>query len=306
MLSFTELKNYITEEVKENEWEKTHPVDHMNIVDHYNQATKSERHAGRVWYKHANRVVQEIANTHGVSVDKVAGLMSVYSPQTDWNHNMITTARVVKRKLGIGGDTKDVNPPYFKSMGGKSFAPGIRKLHADRILSGEHYDSVLKGQKTGAFARLLHYAGNKDDANPEVVVDRHAYSVATGARVSDDAFGKAGLSGKKKYGMLKDAYIRAAAHINDQNGAKLGDDHYLHPHQIQAITWLVRQRKNDESDIASKKPATKNKAMKALTRRAGAKENWRDFSRTHLPGASYLFPIKEEVLRLVESYKRSM
>jgi hypothetical protein len=314
MFSFTELKNYITEEVKENEWEKTHPVDHMNIVDHYNQATKSERHAGRVWYKHANQVARELSSAHGVPVDQVAGLMSAYSPQTDWNHNMITTARVVKSKLSIGGTLPGNpkhkewhrNPPYFQSMGGRAFAPGASLKQADRILSGEHYNSVLTGHKTGAFARLIHHGGNADDNNPDVVVDRHAYSVATGARVSDEAFGNAGLSGKKKYGMVKDAYVRAAAHINAQNGAEIGDQHYLHPHQIQAITWLVRQRLNDESDIASKKPSTKNKAMKTLTKRAAAKENWRDFSRTHLPGASYLFPIKEEVLRLVESYKRSM
>jgi len=314
MILFTELRTYLNEEAQENEWEKEHPVDHMNIVDHYNQATKSERHNGRVWYKHANQVARELSSAHGVPVDQVAGLMSAYSPQTDWNHNIITTARVVKNKLTIGGTLpgnpkhKDwhYNPPYFQSMGGRAFAPGASKKQADRILSGEHYSSVLSANKTGEFAHLIHHGGNADDNDPKVVVDRHAYSVATGSRVSDDAFGKSGLKGKKKYAMVKDAYIRAAAHINAQNGAKLGDSHYLHPHQIQAITWLVRQRLNDEGDIASKKPSTKNKAMMDITKRARAKENWRDFSRTRIPGVSHLFPIKEDILRLVESYKRSL
>ncbi len=292
MLSFTELRNYLTEEAQENEWEKTHPVDHMNIVDHYNQATKDERHNGRIWYKHAHQVARDLSSAHGVSVSQAAGLLSAYSPQTKWHHNIINAARAVKAKLGIGG-TKGTpeNPKYFPAKGGTPFATGSTKDWADRILSGEHHSTVLTGFKTGAFARLIEHGGNKDDSNPEVVVDRHAYSVATGARVNKEAFGKSGLQGKKKYNMVKDAYIRAAAHINDQNGAKLGDAHYLHPHQIQAITWLVRQRKNDaESGIVDSGRESK--------------EQYRAYVDTHLPGSGHMF--REEVLRLVESYKRSM
>lgn len=292
MLSFTELRNYLIEEVKENEWEKEHPVDHMNIVKHYNEATKDERHNGRIWYKHAHQVAKDLSSAHGVSVSQAAGLLSAYSPRTKWHNNIITAARAVKNKLGIGGKgrTPD-NPAYFQSKGGVAMASGSSKDWADRILSGEHHSTVLTGFKTGAFARLIEHGGNEDDSNPDVVIDRHAYSVATGARVSEKDFGKAGLSGKNKYNMLKDAYIRAAAHINAQNGAKLGDAHYLHPHQIQAITWLVRQRKNDTED---------GKIDSLRTSR----EQWGAYSGTHLPGSSHMF--REEVLRLVESYKRSM
>jgi hypothetical protein len=292
MLLFTELRTYLNEEAKENEWEKENPVDHMNIVNHYNEATKDERHGGRVWYKHANQIARDLSNAHGVSVDKVAGLLSAYSPQTNWYHNIIHAARVVKRKLGVGGTggTPD-NPKYFPAKGGTPFATGGKKEWADRILSGEHHSSVLKGFKTGAFARLIEHGGNTDDSNPEVVVDRHAYSVATGSRVSDDAFGKAGLGGKRKYDMVKDAYIRAAAHINDQNGAKRGDAHYLHPHQIQAITWLVRQRKNDAEDGVPD----------SNVRQRG---HWGAYAGTWMPGSRQYF--KEDILRLVENYKRSM
>jgi hypothetical protein len=123
-----------------------------------------------------------------------------------------------------------------------------------------------------------------------VVVDRHALSVASGARASSEDFDKANLNSKKNYGRVKDAYIKAADHINKQNGATINDPSYLHPHQIQAITWVVRQRLNDAEDGGKI--------------RTGRKEKWGTYSGTHLPGASYLF--REDVLRMVESYREPM
>jgi hypothetical protein len=72
------------------------------------------------------------------------------------------------------------------------------------------------------------------------------------------------LAGKKRYGQLKQAYVDAAHHINTRSGAQIGDAHYVHPHQVQATTWLVRQRLNNEEDSAEAKSGSAKLQKKLL------------------------------------------
>lgn len=269
------------------EWHEKNPVDYMNIVDHFDRATKSEMHNGKSWYKDAHEYADTVSRATGLPHHTVAGLTSVYSPQRDWHNNMIDTSRVARRKTAIGGQNQK---PYYKY--GKSFAGDLQRQAADRLLKGEHYDSVIKGQKTHAFASLIDHGGDKDPKNPHVVVDRHAHSVASNARITDTAFSAAGLKTKKGYGKVKQAYIQATDHINKRSGAKLGDAHYIHPHQVQAVTWLVRQRLNSEEDSkGGKDPKALAKSGKA---RETAKLKWQNYSGTWHPGVTRLFKEEEE------------
>lgn len=288
MLSF---RNFIVlkEEEEEKvtsagkEWHEKHPVDFKNIVSHFDQATKAEAHHGKKWYRDAHEYASTVSRQTGLPRHTVAGLTSVYSPQRDWHNNMIDTSRVARRKTAIGGQGQK---PYYKY--GKSFAGDLQRQAADRLLKGEHYDSVIKGQKTHAFASLIDHGGDHDTKNPHVVVDRHAHSVASGARITDAAFSAAGLKSRKGYNRVKKAYIQATDHINNRSGAKPGDTHYVHPHQVQAVTWLVRQRLNNEEDIKAGKKDPKE-IVKAAKSRAKAQGKWKSYSGTWHPGVSHLF-----------------
>lgn len=294
------FKKYIAEQkdksaskIAGRRWHEQHPVDHMNIVNHYNQATKDELVGGRRWYSDAQEYASTVSRATGLPRHTIAGLTSVYSPQRDWHNNMIDASRVARRKVAVGGPTQK---PYHRY--GKAFAGDLQRKHADRILNGEHYDSVLKGQKTHAFASLIDHGGDVDPKNPKVVIDRHAHSVASGARITNAAFDVAGLKGKKKYDEIRRAYIQATDHINAQNGAKPGDHHYLHPHQVQAITWLVRQRLNNEGDAVKSKKAAGTPTAAGKSRNS-AQQNWRNYGGTWHPGVAHLFEEVEDKIRNV-------
>jgi hypothetical protein len=265
-------------QAKASDWHAQNPVNHMNIVDHYDSATPEEHHDGKHWYKDAQHFSKAVAKSTGVPHHTVAGLTANYSPQTDWHTNMLTASRVARHKKATGGVTQK---PYYKY--GKTMASEKQKEAAQRMLDGDHHDSVLKGFKTRAFAHLIEHGGDADHNDPQVAVDRHAHSVASGARITDAAFGVAGLKGKKKYDELKNSYVQAAAHINGRNNAKLGDDHYVHPHQVQAVTWLVRQRRNNQEDLRNSPKETEEKMIKAGKARDTAKAKWGTYSGTWHP-----------------------
>jgi len=260
------------------QWHEDHPVDFRNIVSHYDEATEGEHHDGRNWYSDAQHFSKAIAKSTGVPHHTVVGLTANYSPQTDWHTNMLHAARVARHRKAVGGKEQK---PYFKY--GKTLASNQQKDAADKMIKGTHYNDVLKGNKVRAFAHLIEHGGNADNDKPEVCVDRHAHSVASGARITDEAFGISGLKSKKKYDQVKSAYIQAAKHINERSGAKIGDSHYTHPHQVQAITWLVRQRKNNEEDLKNSPKEASLKLVKAAKARESAKTKWQNYSGTWHP-----------------------
>jgi len=239
------------------QWHAEHPIHHQNIVDHYNQATAEEKHAGHTWYSDAHHMAKVVAHDTKTPMHTMAGLISNYSPQTHWHTNILTAAKVAREKKALGGPGSGV------------FADNRQKDAAHRMLMGEHYDHVITGQKTHAFAHLIEHGGNKDPNKPKVVVDRHAYSVAAGARITDAAFGQTKLKSKKGYNHVADAYHRAAKQLSEQHGMQ------IHPHQVQATTWLVRQRLNGAQDTS------KAKAVKGVA--AKAKANWNKYAGEHHP-----------------------
>lgn len=234
-------------------WMTRNPMHPQNIVDHWNAATPEEKENGMNWYEDAHHTSRMIAHATGTPEHAMAGLISNYSPQTHWATNVVTAAKAARLKMGLGGKGNKHGEPALEGRNqgkpkGIMASEGQRKIgealvnaphdEDEAMASGQHYEKLLKGPKTRAFARLIHSGG--DDHS--VVVDRHAFSVASGARASDAAYGFSGLGGKKKYAEAEGHYRAAAQMISEQEGRA------VHPHQVQAATWLVRQRLNEEGD----------------------------------------------------------
>ena len=260
-----ELKVHRKAEADADQWHLDHPVDHKNIVKRFKSATPEEIRQGMNWYKDAHHTMKALAKDTKVSNHQMAGLISNYSPQTYWHTNIITAARVAREKKAAGGP------------GGGVMASTVQKTAAQRMLDGEHYNDVLDGHKTRAFAHLIEHGGDQHQNNPQhpdykprVVIDRHAHSAASGARLSDMAFGRAGLKSKKKYGAVEQAYVDAAAHLSKKHGMQ------IHPHQVQAVTWLAQQRLNS---VVNKK--VKSTGVSAVA--VKAKEMWNKYAGTHHP-----------------------
>lgn len=269
-------------------WHRDNPPKHTNIVKHFNQATSGEKTAGMSWYKNAHDVSKVISKDTGVPHHTVTGLIANYSPQTEWHTNMMTGSRVAKSKQALGG------PNQEKSDGLPGVMASARQKHnATRMLGGEHYDKILKGDKIRHFAHLIEHGGNKDDSNPHVAIDRHAWSVASNKRMPSHAYE---APAKGKYNAMVGMYHKAAEHLNKKSGAKPGDEHHIKAHQVQAVTWLVRQRLNNQEEAAhaAGNPALKkeltDKSQRTDKSRKLAQSRWHSYADKHHPAATSIFP----------------
>ncbi len=81
-------------------WFRVHPVNHENIVWHWEQATLEEIAQGMRWYADAHHVATAIANG---DAHLGAGMLAIYSPQQGWIGNVLNAARVLRERRGIGG-----------------------------------------------------------------------------------------------------------------------------------------------------------------------------------------------------------
>jgi hypothetical protein len=273
---------------------KANPVSSQNIVDHWNQATPDEKNSGRRWYPDAHLVAKALGTLHPdhpannpgtpaaqkyasdpvehAKVDTqhthmAAGMLANYSPQTGWETNQHNAARAIHEGKGIGGKGSGV------------FASDLQRKNADRMMAGEKHTDVLGGPKISGFAHLIEHGGDKDERDPHVVIDRHALSVATGKRMSTEDYGNFPKTQRHYYGHVVKAYQDAA----DQIGARTGEK--LHGHQVQAATWLVRQRLNQEEEKANTgQDSNADRLNKGRSNaRGNATTGWENFKKEHLP-----------------------
>ena len=256
-MSPEEVEAHKKRKVDAKSWMASNPVHHDNVVSHYDRATPAEREFGENWYKDIHEHSKHIASDTGVSMNQMAGIIANYSPQTHWGENMTTAAKVVRTKKAVGGKLQKIDDEG-KSRG--VMASAKQKTAAQRMLDGEDYDSVLKGHKVRAFAHLIEHGGDRDHTKPRVCIDRHALSVAIGKRVGDPEFQESGLKGKKRYAEVEKTYIDAADKIN-KRPENIAKGYKIQPHQLQAVTWLTRQRLN--SDEENTKETSKNSALVA-------------------------------------------
>jgi hypothetical protein len=251
---------------EQHPWFRAHPVHCENIVWHWQQATRSEIARGKRWYADAHAVATAIADGDAALG---AGMLAVYSPQQAWTANVLTAAQVLRDRRAVGGP------------GDGAFASAAQRLAAERLLAGEHHHAVLTGPKIRAFAHLIEHGGDAYEDCPRVVIDRHALSVACGRSLSVTEYGAAPLRGTQRvdgslshrhYDYVTELY-RCAAHAVSLRSP-------VAPHQVQAVTWLVRQRLNQHAE--QQRGVTRLDRGRANARR-NAERAWTTYRAQHLP-----------------------
>jgi hypothetical protein len=212
------------------------PMKVENVLDHWDAGSDDERHQGMMWYARSRAAFSVIADDTELDLYQVVGLVAVYSPQAPWAASIMTAAMVARSRAPVGA-------------GSGVMANGRTRTRAQRILNGDRYDDVLTGHKSNAFAHLIYYGGDSPEDETagcsRVCVDRHAYSVLCGARANDAAYCASGLQKKSRYEEAADFYRSAAAILSKREGCCVA------PHQVQAATWIVRQRLNEEEGRTS-------------------------------------------------------
>lgn len=256
-------------------WIKSHPPSAQNVIDHWNKATSGEKEDGENWYKDAHYTAVAFSQASGgkVSVQQAAGILAVYSPQTAWATNMLRAARVIRTGKAVGGP------------GSGEMATLAQKTRAEKILAGEDWRNVLTGQKIRAFAALIEKGDDPDPKNPLAVIDRHALSVASGDRADTYAYANSKLGTKGKYNEISNVYVEAAKKISKQEG------HPVSAHQVQAVTWLTRQRLNQQEDL----DASSGKVARSAKQAQQAWDDWNEYATTNYPnletaGTGYVSP----------------
>jgi hypothetical protein len=239
-------------------WYQKTPVHHDNIVEHWKRATDEDKEQGSRWYADAHLVAKALA--HGDAA-KGAGVLAAYSPQALWPVNMFNAARALESGRAPGGKGSGV------------YATASMAAQAQAVMDGAHHSTVLKGPKIQDFAHLIEHGGDADPAQPHTVVDRHALSVAAGRRLHDEETAGAPLDNRHYYGHVVSQYAEAARRISEMEGRPVA------PHQVQATTWLVRQRENAQEDAGTGKPLDKGRERA----RQKAQDEWDQHAREVYP-----------------------
>ena len=262
-------------------WFQQTPVHHSHIVGHWVQATDDEKSSGKNWYSDAHIIATALGehyekihgpHPHGAA-HLGAGIVAAYSPQMGWAGNMHNAARVLHDGKGIGG------------KGSGIFASDLQRKQADRIIAGERHEDVLGGPKIQDFAHLIEHGGDKDPQSPRTVIDRHALSVATNRRMSEDDYSGFPKSQRHYYGHVVNQYHEAAKQITQAEGEQ------VHAHQVQAVTWLVRQRLNQADERA--RAAAGEDARLDKGREVGRQrqeQGWQDWRQRHTPDLPHAGP----------------
>lgn len=262
-------------------WFQNNPVHHDNIVSHWNNATDDEKTQGKNWYADAHIIATALGEHHEKlhgphpqgAAHLGAGIVANYSPQMGWAGNMHNAGRVLHEGKGIGG------------KGSGMFASDQQRKAADRMISGERHEDVLGGPKVQDFAHLIEHGGDRDPQQPRAVIDRHALSVATGKRMSDDDYGGFPKAQRHYYGHVVNQYHEAAKRITEQEGE------HVAAHQVQAVTWLARQRKNQDEERAGTRGENNKRLDLGRERgRQRQEEGWGGFRQEHLPDLPHAGP----------------
>ena len=158
---------------------------------------------GKIWYKEACK----LAHSKGrVNAWKLAQIISVLSPQVDWETNK-KNALLVWDCLQAGNDIHGV----------KIFATCLQKDMCERIYNNTD-EIPTTAVKTYNFANNIYNPINSD----YITIDRHAVKVA----LNDLKAGGVAIT-KKQYKEVSKAYTAIA------------NKHMLLPCELQAITWLT-------------------------------------------------------------------
>lgn len=263
------------------------PVSPKHIADAYDQSTDQEREQGTRWYPDGQLMATAIADG---DTEKGAGVLSAYSPQTGWGPNMLNAAKSLARGKALGP--------------GEGMITGAMQKRAQQMIDGGKIEDVFrKSPKTLAFARLLRHGKDPDGEKlGNVVIDRHAMSVAVGRRLTADDLDGAPIGDNRYYQYVADQFRQAAAAISKRDGKQVT------PSELQAITWLHQQTANQEEDSTSR--GRLGKGRETNVRKAWAAwQNWDwehnlpgQIGTTSLPGGA----LAEEVRHSPDGFSVSM
>jgi hypothetical protein len=114
-----------------------------NLLWLYNQVPKETRDVTRNWYVGANKMANELATKHNVSVDTASAVIAALSPQKDWYQNLSLAERV----LDIYG--KSSGKKMSKEAAAKAKELYIKPNHlADlKIASTKPFEELTPNQK---------------------------------------------------------------------------------------------------------------------------------------------------------------
>ena len=177
------------------------------LLKKYKQVTD---HSGLNWYREGNEWCKRVAEGHNLSLVTVCAIVSALSPGTNWEQNKRDALAIIKGKKGYRPTTYGRNVAKARTI----LKDGVPRF------------SIKTGPKTYNFFHAL--------VNPEttehVVIDRHAYVIATGKPYI-------GVRGKQ-YDLIAKRYKRAAK--------KLG----ILPTELQAVLWVdYRHKENIKFNI---------------------------------------------------------
>lgn len=127
------------------------------LTRHFEVAPAEIHIEGAAWYGNAERVVAELAEAHGLSRPRVAGVIAALSPQVRWRENVESATRILEGKYtGVQG--------YPANVG-----------KASAIAAGGDPDLILGGDKVRAFwANLI---GSREAVTVDTWAARAAYGL---------------------------------------------------------------------------------------------------------------------------------
>jgi hypothetical protein len=252
---------------QDHPWFKANPVSADSIVAGWDDTPASERIQGMRWYSDAHNVAGAIA---GGDYEKGAALLAAFSPQVSWPENLFNASRSALENRALGP--------------GDGLITRAMQAQVQKILDGAGM-SAIKAPKTRAFGTLIQHNGDPEgDHLGQVVIDRHAMSVATGKRMTKVDLDSSPIGDDRFYQHVADQYREAAIRISQKEGREIS------PHQVQAATWLRQQRLNQAEDSAAGGEGNTARLQKGRT--TLLKKNtaaWKAYQEAHnLPGVAGL------------------
>jgi len=192
-------------------------LSHGNILAVFFTANAAELQHGSRWYPDALAACETIAQSYGLPVNTVAGVVAALSPNNKWQRNIIDADNIC-RIYTAGG--------YNDAARCKVSTFNNNKQKALQVLSGIAPLEVLGGLKVRAFYGCIMGIDS-------VCIDGHAFAIWKGERIPTT---KTPKISPKLYDTIASDYRNAANTING-----ILDTSYTAV-QIQAITWTAWHR----------------------------------------------------------------
>jgi hypothetical protein len=205
-----------------------------SIIRFYSLATANELVEGMKWYNEANSYAKELASRFDFTIQKIAGIIAVFSPQAGWTENKRYAVSFL------------INPKNrLRSLVQEIKAKKILKIKSEADIYNSLAVSGAAWKSKSFYLNIL----NPDIAT-DVTIDRHAIAICIQPTENVQALNKQhGKLTEKQYNFFQTCYIKAASDLD------------ILPHQLQAITWIVYRRLRElreHSDSKQWQPFTTN------------------------------------------------